>query len=233
MMIDPICDATTGHPFRSAPPPRTFDPDSTRVPYDGQTKMRLAIPSGLASARIVIDPAARDLLAVDCGGGPPPRIRIAGGELALIWRMSFGEWLREVFTVGFGGVAIVLHPAVAWTIAIHGGLSDCELDLTAGTVARVDIGGGCSEVLLDLPSPTAIAPIRISGGASRLSIRRPAETGVALDAAGGVAMLHIDERTYGALGGGVQLDAGDTLRGVPHYALTIGGGASELSIERR
>ena len=233
MMIDPFCDSTPAHPFRTAPPLRTFDSDAARVPYDGQTRMRLAIPSGLASARIVIDPAARDLLTVDCGGGPQPRIRLAGGELALIWRLSVGEWLREMFTVGFGGVAIVLHPAVAWTIAIRGGLSDCELDLTAGTVARVDIGGGCSEVLLDLPSPTAVVPVRISGGASRLGIRRPAETGVAVDVAGGVSMLRVDERAFDAIGGAAQLDAGDTTRGVPHYALTIGGGASGLSIERR
>jgi hypothetical protein len=30
-----------------------------------------------------------------------------------------------------------------------------------------------------------------------------------------------------------QLDTGDVTRGVPHYELTIAGGASDLSIERR
>jgi len=234
MMINPTSDSTTDHPYRTAPPPRTFDPDSSRVPYDGQTRMRLTIPSGLAHACIVIDPAARDLLAIECGDGPRPRIRLAGGDLALTWRRrSFGDWLREVFTPGLCDTAIVLHPAVEWTVALRGGLCRAELDLTAGTVARIDIAGGCSEVLLDLPSPAAVVPIRISGGASHLGIRRPAETGVGLDVAGGIAMLRLDDRSLGAIGGVAQLDTGDVTRGVPHYELTIAGGASDLSIERR
>jgi hypothetical protein len=236
MMIDPIqltCDSTTDHPYRTGPAPRTFDPDSSRVPYDGQTRMRLTISSGLAHARIVIDPAARDLLAIDCGDGPRPRIRLAGGELALTWRRLFGDWLRDLFTPGLSDVAIVLHPAVEWTIAIRGGLARGELDLSAGTVARIDIAGGCSDVLLDLPLPAAVVPIRISGGASHLGIRRPAETGVGLDVAGGLAMLRLDDRTLGAIGGPVQLDTGDVTRGAPHYELTLAGGASDLSIVRR
>jgi hypothetical protein len=236
MMIDQIhltSDSTTDHPYRAAPVPRTFDPDSSRVPYDGQTRMRLTISSGLAHARIVIDPAARDLLAIDCDDGPRPRIRLASGELALAWRRLFGDWLRDLFTPGLSDVAIVLHPAVAWTVAIRGGLSEVELDLSAGTVARIDIAGGCSHVLLDLPTPAAVVPIRISGGASHLGIRRPAETGVGVDVAGGVAMLRLDDRSLGAIGGAVQLATGDVTRGVSHYELTIAGGASDLSIERR
>ena len=232
MMFD-TTDSTTDHPYRTAPAPRTFDPDSSRVPYDGQTRMRLAISSGLAHARIVIDPAARDLLAIECGDGPLPRIRLAREELALTWRRSFGDWLRDVLTPGLGDVAIVLHPAVEWTVAIRGGLSQVELDLTAGTVARIDIAGGCSDVLLDLPLPAAVVPIRISGGVSHLAVRRPAETGVGRGVAGGISMLRLDDRSLDAIGGAAQLDTGDVTRGAPHYELTIAGGASELSIELR
>lgn len=229
----PTSDSTTDHPYRTAPALRTFDPDSTRVPYDGQTRMRLTTSSGLAHARIVIDPAARDLLAVECGDGPPPRIRLAGGELALTWRRLFGDWLRDLLTPGLGDVAIVLHPAVEWTIAIRGGLSQVELDLSAGTVARIDIAGGCSDVLLDLPPPATVVPIRVSGGASHLGLRRPAETGVGLGIAGGITRLRLDDRSLDAIGGAAQLGTGDVTRGTPHYELTIAGGASDLSIERR
>jgi hypothetical protein len=76
-------------------------------------------------------------------------------------------------------------------------------------------------------------PIRISGGASQLGIRRPAETGVGLGVTGGIAKLRLDDRSLDAIGGAAQLDTGDVTRGVPHYELTIAGGASDLSIERR
>jgi hypothetical protein len=231
MMIDPTCDSTTDHPYRT--PPGILDPDSPRVPYDGQTRMRLTIASGLAHARIVIDPEASDLLAIECGDDSRPRIRLAAGELAVTWRASFGDWLRDLFNPGIGDVAIVLHAAVEWTIALRGGLSDVECDLAAGAVARIDVAGGCSNVRFDLPLPTAVVPIRISGGASRVAVRRPSETGVGLAVGGGLAMLRLDDRSFYAIGGAARLDTGNVVREVPHYALTIAGGASDLAIERR
>jgi hypothetical protein len=238
MMIDPTPDSTTDHPYRAAAAPRTFDPESARVPYDGQTRMRLTISSGLAHARIVIDPAARDLVAIASGEGPQPRIRLAAGEIALSWRVSFGDWLRDVFATGLlmaglDDVAIVLHPAVEWTVAIRGGLSNLECDLSAGTVARIDIAGGCSDVLFDLPLPTATVPIRISGGASHVGLRRPAETGVTVGIGGGISMLRLDDRGFEAIGGAARLDSGNVGGGTPHYELSISGGASDLAIERR
>ena len=233
MMIDPTHDSTTDHPYRTAPAPRAFDAESARVPYDGQTRMRLTISSGLAHARIVIDPAARDLVAIESGDGPRPRIRLAAGEIALTWRVSFGDWLRDMFTAGLDDLAIVLHPAVEWTVAIRGGLSHVECDLSAGAVARIDIAGGCSHVRFDLPLPTAIVPIRISGGASCVGLRRPAEAGVTVGIGGGIAMLRLDDRGFDAIGGAARLDTGNVVCGTPHYELSISGGVSDLAIERR
>lgn len=233
MMFDPTHDSTTDHPYRAVAPVHAFDPEHTRVPYDGQTRMRLTISSGLAHARIVVDPAAHDLVAVECGDGPRPRIRVAAGELALRWRVSLGDWLRDVLTAGRDDVAIVLHPAVEWTIAIRGGLADLECDLSAGAVARIDIAGGCSHVRFDLPLPTAVVPIRISGGASHVAVRRPAEAGVRVGVDGGLATFRLDDRGFDAIGGAVRLDAGNVAGDAPHYTLSISGGASDLAIERR
>ena len=233
MMNDPMHDSTTDHPYRAAPAPRTFDPERARVPYDGQTRMGLRISSGLAHARIVIDPAARDLLAIEAGDGLRPRIRIVAGEIVLTWRVSFGDWLRGVFTAGLDDLTIVLHPAVEWTVAIRGGLSNLECDLSAGAVAGIDIAGGCSHVLFDLPQPTAIVPVRISGGASCVGLRRPAEAGVAFVGAGGVSMLRLDDRGFDAIGGAARLDTGNVGGGTPHYELSISGGASDLAIVSR
>lgn len=236
MMTDPTnptSDPATVSRYLPAPAPHPFDPCGSRVPYGGQTTMRLTIASGLANARIVIDPAARNLLAIECGDGPLPRIRLAGEDLTLTWRLWFCDWLRHVFTPGPDDVVIVLHPAAAWSVAFLGGLSRVELDLSAGRVPRIDIAGGCSEVLFDLPPAAAVVPIRISGGASHLGIRRPAQTGIGLCVAGGISMLRLDDQSLEAIGGTAQLNTGDVRRGVPHYQLTIAGGSSDLSIERR
>lgn len=224
-----VPDATSDHPYRTAPAPRALAPDATRVPYDGQTRMRLTISSGLAHARIAIDPAARDLLAIEGSAHPLPRISLAGGELGLSTRRGFGDWLR-MFTSGVGDVEIVLHPAVEWTVAIRGGVSDTEIDLSAGGLARLDISGGCSDVRLDLPAPAALVPIRISGGASHLDVCRPADIGVRLGVSGGLSALHLDDRSFDAIGGTARIDSDGATRGTPHYELTISGGASDLAI---
>ena len=57
--------------------------------------------------------------------------------------------------------------------------------------------------------------------------------GVGLGVSGGIAMLRLDNRSFDAIGGAAQLDTGDVTREVPHYELTIAGGASDLSIEPR
>jgi hypothetical protein len=231
-MIDPTPASTSDHPYRAAPAPRRFDPESGRVAYQGQTRMRLTIGSGLAHARIVIDPGARDLVAIESSGRARPRIRLAAGEVALSWRLSFGDWLREVFAGGSGDVEIVLHPAVEWTVAIRGGLANVACDLAAGAVAAIDIGGGCSHALFDLPLPTATVPIRIAGGASCVGLRRPGEAGFAVGVGGGVSMLWLDDRGFDAIGGSAWLDTGNVVRGAPSYRLSIRGGASDLAIER-
>jgi hypothetical protein len=220
------------HPYRSAVEPCTLDCDGLRVPYSGQARMRLALSSGLSHGLIVIDPAAQDLIAIQCGDGPQPRLRVVAGEIALSWRVSFGDWLRDALRPCNRDVAIVLHPAVEWTLAIRGGLAHFELDLSAGTVARIDVNGGCSDVRFELPLPRTAVPIRIAGGACRLVVQRPAETGVALAASGGMAALRLDDQSFAAIGGPARLETRNIVPGTPRYELQITGGAADLAIER-
>jgi hypothetical protein len=221
------------HPYRSAFDPDLFDRDELGVPYRGQTRMRLALSSGLSRGLIVIDPAAQDLIEIHCGDRPRPRLRVVAGEIALSWRVSFGDWLRDALRPCNRDVAIVLHPAVEWTLSIDGGLAHSELDLSAGAVARIDIHGGCSDVRFELPQPTTAVPIRIAGGACRLVLQRPAEAGVALAASGGMAALRLDDQRFDAIGGSVRLDTRNTAPGTPRYELQIHGGAADLAIDRR
>ncbi len=239
-----------GPPYRTAaaPVPRPFDPDGGRVPYDGQRRLRLSICAGLSRARIVIDPQARDLLAIACGPGRRPHLSLADGELTLRWQQTFSDWLCSVLTAGSVFVAnlaltteldeltIALHPAVEWTLAVRGGVSHLACELAAGSIEGIDLAGGASHLTLELPAATAAVPIRIAGGASHLTLRRPAGTGVALAVGGGLCNLRLDDRRFQAIGGAAQLEtrdlAGDLADEPPHYQLAISGGACDVGVER-
>lgn len=221
------------HPYRSAVEPSPADGDGLRVRYHGQARMRLALFSGLSHARIVIDPDAQDLIAIRCGEGLSPQLQVMAGEIALTWRVSFRDWLRRAVQPCQRDVAIVLHPAVEWTLAIRGGLSHTALELAAGTIARVDVHGGCSDVQLALPLPRTVVPISVAGGASRLVVQRPAEVEVALAASGGVTALRLDDQRFDAIGGASRLETSALVPGTPRYELQLAGGATDLVIERR
>jgi hypothetical protein len=209
-----------------------FDFDRLDVPYAGQTRMRLTITSGMADARIRIDPDATDLIAIDHDGDLAPRLRVSSAELRVSWPSTLESWLHALLSDACRDVEIVLHPAVEWTLQFRGGLARFEGDLADGKLARVEISGGVSDVRFDLPSPIGVVPIRISGGASDLTLRRPADAGVALAVGGGSSDLRLDDQRFEAIGGGARLAAG--LNGsAAHYALEISGGASALQVVAR
>jgi hypothetical protein len=216
-------------------PDRDHDAEMDRlsVPYAGQTRMRLTIASGMADAIVRIDPEAIDLISIDCCARLAPRLRVSGSELRVSWPATLGAWLRAVVAAECRDVEIVLHPAVEWTFLVRGGLSRFEADLTGGKLARLDIGGGISNALIDLPAPAGPVPIRISGGVSNFGLRRPAAAGVHLAISGGVSKLRLDDQVLGAIGGGTRLSTGGVAGDISRYAVEISGGASRLEIVAR
>ncbi len=221
-------------PFRTVPYRDVdFAFDGLTVPYDGQLRMGLTITSGMADARVRIDPDATELIALDYGEGTPPRLRVSASELRVSWPTTIGSWLLAALAGECRDIEIVLHPAVEWTLQIRGGLSHFEADLASGKLARLEISGGISDAHLDLPPPGAVVPIRISGGVSDLALRRPADTGVALAVSGGIAGLQLDDERFDAIGGGARLGTGLVRGDAPRYAVEISGGANNLHIVPR
>jgi len=209
-----------------------LDASPLSVPYNGQTRMRLSINSGLSSARARIDPNAEHLVAVHYSGASLPELRVAGGEVRVGWpAWSIADWLRAVFSGHHGGVEIVLHPAVAWELVVRGGLASVDGDFAAGTVTRIEVSGGCSNVEIRLPKPEHTVPIRISGGASQLCLRRPAEVAVSVAVSGGVASIRLDDRSFDAIGGSARLETSRLVPGLPGYDVVVCGGASNVEVE--
>ena len=228
-------ELSASHPSLTEPyPDANLELDGLTVPYTGQTRMRLTITSGMADARVRIDPDANELIAIDCSEGTPPRLRVSASELRVSWpHATIGSWLRAALVGESRDIAIVLHPAVEWTLQIRGGLARFEADLASGKLAQLEISGGVSDARLDLPPPRAVVPIRISGGASDLALRRPADTGVALAVSGGISDLRIDDQSFDAIGGRSSLTTGPVNGDGPRYSVEISGGASNLHVAPR
>ena len=206
-----------------------FDQEAA-IPYQGQTRMRLVFAKGVSDLSVRVGATDTALLRGHFDG-PVPNIAVGADEVSIRYpRFGLADWLGGVLWGEGVGACLVLHPAVAWELVFHGGASQLDLDLRPGHLTGLQISGGASQVRLSLPSPDAVVPLRIRGGASELAIRRPANVPVGLQIRGGVSSLAIDDRHIGAAGGPISLDSDGWSAATARYDLQLTGGASDLCV---
>jgi hypothetical protein len=154
--------------------------------------------------------------------GRQPAVSVARGTVSI--RYPVGLSFRT-------GGEVRLNPDVTWAIRIQGGADGLHADLARVGLSVIDIDGGASQVTLRLPSPgdTAI-PIRIGGGASHVTVLRPTGVATRLNVSRGAADLAFDEQRFGAIGGEIRLESPPTAGGTGRYDITIGSGASHLTV---
>ncbi len=142
----------------------------------------------------------------------------------------------EIRTRGRGGEAVprnslALNASIPWEIDFRGGISRLTADLRAGRLSSFEITGGATNATILLPRPEGPTPIRIVGGTSDLTIRRPEGAGVLLRLKGGVSGLVLDDREFASVGGEVHLESNATTDA--RYEVELIGGASKVRIETR
>jgi hypothetical protein len=185
---------------------------------------RLSFPHGAPQLTLRAEPDLDAMLRARFEGSPPkasldaesivfryPRI-----SRPFEWRSRRGE--------------ISLSTTVPWEIEIPGGAASVEAELQGLELLGLRIGGGASQVEVALPPPIGAVPVAIGGGASQVRLRRPAEVPVRLQVRGGASKLAFDEQSFGAIGGRTQLQSEGFREAADRYEITIGGGASHLTV---
>jgi hypothetical protein len=160
--------------------------------------------------------------------GPVPTVREQGGEVEVGY--TFGGRLRAMSPLG-GSLSVALSPAVRWAIELRGGVSGLRADLRDLQVSRIAVTGGARDVELDLPRPRDQLELRVEGGVSGATVRRPAGVPVAVEIDGGATDLRLDDVHLGAVGGAVRQRTPAEPGGDGEIAIRVMGGASQLSVD--
>lgn len=158
--------------------------------------------------------------------GTAPKVKAEEGTVTFRYpRRFFGllDWRSQP-----GEVA--LNPAVPWEVEVRGGAYRIEADLSGLRLTSFVLKGGFSDCTLELPEPSGVVPVRLSGGASKASIRRPSGVEARLSVKGGVSRLHFDGQGFDAVGGKVRLQSPGYDGASDRYEIEVSGGASEISI---
>jgi hypothetical protein len=203
----------------------TVETTAATLAQGAKATMRLVFPHGVANLTI----RAGESMSESYRGefdGPKPRVTQADGVISIDYpRFNPFIWVRT-------SAAVTLSPSVAWVIEIREGVAHWDGDLRPLQVAAIDVRGGVSKVELHLPQPAGVVPIRVSGGVSHLTLRRPATVPARVQIGGGASKLELDAQFLGAIGGPVRLETSGYQDAVDRYDLNIGGGASKVTIAR-
>jgi hypothetical protein len=153
--------------------------------------------------------------------GTKPNVRVVGNDVDIESR-GFGP-----VTLRLRSAHIALNPSIAWQFEVQGGTWRLDADLRGLQLTMVTLEGGASKVDLALPRPSGTVPIRIRGGASEVSVRRPSGVAVRVIAPGGFRKLQVDGKSIEATDEKL-IQAPDYAAAVDRYDLELADGADRF-----
>lgn len=160
--------------------------------------------------------------------GAAPNVKVEDGTVTFRYSRRF---LGGLFDWRGHPGEVALNAEVPWAVEIRGGAYQTEADLGGLELSSLALKGGTSELALTLPEPSGVVPVSVSGGAYKVSIRRPAGVEARLSVKSGAATLTFDEQHFDALGGKVRLQSPGYDGASDRYDIEISGGASEVTVQ--
>jgi hypothetical protein len=140
-----------------------------------------------ANLTIATDPALPDLYRTRFEGAPP-KVRVRGGVVAIEYGPRFrpSDWGRQA-------AEITLNPSVGWRIEAPKGLEKLRADLSGIQLLALEVRHATSKVEITLPRPAGAVLLRF-GGASEVTIHRPAGTAARVQVTGGASRVSFDDQ---------------------------------------
>jgi DNA-binding MarR family transcriptional regulator len=158
--------------------------------------------------------------------GVLPKVDVKDGTVTFRYSSGFGGLFERRSRPG----EVTLNAAIPWEVEVRGGAYKVEADLRGSELSSFILKGGIIHLDLRLPEPSGVVPIRLSGGASKVTIQRPLGVGARLNLKSGAAALTFDEQSFDAVGGTVRLQSEGYDGASERYEIEVSGGASDLTV---
>lgn len=197
------------------------------VPLNTKMYGHLQFVRGAANVTIDSEAAMEDLYRARFDG-PLPEVHARDGAVTVRYPRTFHpfDWRKLA-------AEVVLSGSIPWQIEFRGGLSGLDADLSVLRLGSFEIVGGASGVALTLPRPSGTVSVRVTGGASDVTIHRPAGVAARVRVGRGASKLVFDDQRFGAIGGATRLQSLDYEEAVDRYDIEVSGGASKLTVDAR
>jgi len=157
--------------------------------------------------------------------GPMPDVKVREGVVTI-------RYPRRLWVPGGEQRAaeVTLSTAIPWRIVIQGGASEVTAELGNLDLAGLEVKGGLSMTRLELPTPSHVVPIRISGGASEVMIRRPTGVAARVHLKGWASQFVFDNQAFSDIGNDVRLQSSGYEATAPCYDIEVFSSVSMVTI---
>jgi DNA-binding MarR family transcriptional regulator len=197
--------------------------DADRAPIGGIEHGRLRFAAG--AARLELRGARiKDLYRARFDGKRPQVTVSTSGEVDIQYKGVSWFGVRDV------AAQLTLTSTLPWSIEIRRGVSQLAADLRELHIQSIAITGGASESELSLPRPRGTSTLRLTGGASRLIVRRPRGAAAQISIRGGASNLVFDAQQLGSVGGAARLSTPGWDSASDRWSIELTGGASDLKV---
>jgi DNA-binding MarR family transcriptional regulator len=175
--------------------------DVSSAPLEDVVSGRLVVASGLTQLTVRADAGMTELYQGHFEGSVPD-VKTKDGVVTVryprrLWVLSGGQGTAE----------ITLNAALPWWIVIQGGVSGITAELGGLNLAGLEVKGGMSMVTLELPAPSGVVPVRISGSASQITVHRPAGVPARVHLKGWASEFIFDNQAFSNLGNDVRMQS--------------------------
>ncbi|HLZ59345.1 MAG TPA: MarR family winged helix-turn-helix transcriptional regulator [Ktedonosporobacter sp.] len=185
---------------------------------------RLVVSSGISRMTLRAGKGMTELYQASFEG-PAPDVKAKEGVVTIryprrLWALVGEQRAAEV----------TLNAAIPWQVVIQGGAAEITAELGGLNLAGMEVKGGLSSIRLELPAPEGAVPIRISGGASEITIRRPAGVAARVHLKGWASHFIFDDQTFSDLGNDVRLQSPGFDLIAPYYDIEVASSVSAVTI---
>jgi hypothetical protein len=158
----------------------------------------------------------------------PPTISLDRVTGTLEIRESSSFAFFRLFGSSRRHLVVTLSDRIPWSIQVGGGATNLRLDLRRLQLAKLEVSGSANRLDAQLPSPKGTVLIDVSGGASNLTLRAPAQSEWRVAVSGGVSAVTINGSSSRTLGGEFQRQSPGYNSATDRFDITISGGASRV-----
>ena len=194
------------------------------APLEDQESGRLVVSCGISRLTLRADEGIAALYQARVEG-PVPNVKAKDGVVAI-------RYPRRLLGLGEkqGVAEVALSVTIPWRIVIQGGAAEFVAELGDLDLAGLEASGGFSMIRLALPAPSGVVPIRITGGAPEITVRRPPGVAARVHLKGRVSELVFDDQTFSGVGNNARLQSPGFDPTAPCYDIEITGYASTVTI---